>query len=390
MFALALVALVGAAPAAAVTIEFNYDYDATGFFGTATAPTPARRALEFAARAFTSFADALAPIAPAGSDAWTAQFPNPATGQSASIVNLAVPADQLTVFVGARNLAGSRLAEATPGSHLFDDPEALSPEFLSAVVNRGQGSPIVDSAPWGGSIAFDTTTSDGAPRPWHFDPQTAPSFPANDFVSVASHELAHLLGFGASVSPSFQAKVMGGRFAGPTTSAVFGGSVLLHSDGDHWATSVASPPFTVNPPPAAMGPLLFPGERLALTPLDYAALADVGWDVPQVLLELPGDVDADADVDGADLLAWQRGLGVPGASAADVNGDQRVDDFDGWIIRNYFGALATMPDLVALAPSTAPEPGAALLMTIAVVAALPRAQPDKGWSRRRTPRRVTS
>ena len=279
-----------------------------------------------------------------------------------AIPNLIVPTNQIIVFAGARDLSNSRLGEATPGLYSLNNPDVLTPGFIDAVVNRGQGPTAVDFAPWGGSIAFDVAQPDGSPRPWHFDPHTLPAGLDNDFLSTAVHELSHLLGFGASASGAFQAKVQNGRFTGANAVALYGGSVLLQTGGEHWASSVTSPPFA-DRPRAVLGALLFPGERLPLTPLDYAVLADIGWQAPPELLRLSGDVDGDHDVDGGDFLTWQRNVGGFGGSLGDVNGDLVVDDYDGWMIQQYFGARAVQ--LPAAANSIVPEPAAVALTFLA-------------------------
>lgn len=351
-------------PASAITLQFRYDYDASGFFGTASSPTPARTALEFAGRAFTAFTDTLAPITPSGNDSWTAQFrnpSNPSTPQDESIANLFVPADTIIVYAGASNLGNSVVGEARRGSYsLPSNPEVLSPNFVSAIVNRGEGSTANDYAPWGGTISFDTTSPNGSPRLWHFDVRTQPKSAAYDFLAVAMHELSHLMGFGFNASTSFQNKVLDGFFIGPAVIGLQGGATELFAGGDHWADSVTSKPFVVDAPRPALNRFVFPGERNTLTPLDYAALDDIGWDVPPELLRLPGDVDLDADVDGADLLIWQRNLGGLGGSPGDANGDLRVDDYDGWMIQEYFSASAVPPS-----SRVVPEPSALLLATTA-------------------------
>ncbi len=73
---------------------------------------------------------------------------------------------------------------------------------------------------------------------------------------------------------------------------------------------------------------------------------------------LPGDYDSDQDVDGADFLAWQRGLGVaatPAGSGADGNANGAVDGFDLGVWRANFGRTAP-PEAVAASSSAALEP----------------------------------
>jgi hypothetical protein len=88
-----------------------------------------------------------------------------------------------------------------------------------------------------------------------------------------------------------------------------------------------------------------------------------------------GDFNQDADVDGADFLAMQRGLGTnSGASITigDANRDGAVNIFDFIIWKSQFAAI---PPAVAFAQSI-PEP-AALTLTLAALAAavISRARP---------------
>lgn len=356
-------ALLGGAVAPALAIEIVFDFrdDVGHFFGTDEAPTPARTALEFAARAFESFDDSLAAISPGGGNSWSARYLNPATGGLAAIPDLVVPEGKLVIFAGARNLDDARLGEAAFGTPLLNGGNI---DFISAVVNRGQGSASEDFAPWGGSIAFDTTAIDGSQRNWSFDPGAEPGSISYDFYSVAVHELSHIFGFGTA--STFTSEVVGNSFAGANAVGVYGGSVPLQSGAGHWAAGVSSPPFadTVTP---SLAPFLGPGVRRLLAPLDYAAFADIGWQVPNQLFGLSGDVTGDGAVDGSDLIAWQKGYGSTNVDqvAGDVTGDRLVDDFDGFVIQHYFGAAAAPG--AARHFAAVPEPTATCLALVLFV-----------------------
>jgi hypothetical protein len=359
-----IVAAPSTGPVQAITIEFDYSYDPAGFFGTAESPTPARTALEFAGRTFEPFFDSLAAIQPDGPNSWTAVFRDPGTGAQTTVPELAIGQDSIRVFAGARNLSGSKLGEAGPGVYSFPPGSEPSSWFSDAIVNRGQGASNEDFAPWGGFIEIDTLSSGGSPRKWHFDVQTPPASDAFDFYTVAVHELGHLLGFGTSTA--FSAIVDGGQFIGETVMDLYGGSAPMHSDNLHWAAGVGSPPYAMpSRPKPALGPSLAPGERKLFTPLDYAALADIGWSVPPELLGLPGDAGSDLFVDGTDFLAWQRNLGGFGGSPGDVNGDLVVDAFDGWIIRHAFGGVAATAFAASGHTATVPEPAVSSLLAFA-------------------------
>jgi hypothetical protein len=79
------------------------------------------------------------------------------------------------------------------------------------------------------------------------------------------------------------------------------------------------------------------------------------------------DFDGDGDVDGADFLTWQRGLGLSGAAATNAagnaNGDAIIDGADLTIWRNEFGTPAVA------AVGAVPEPSAALLVGVGLAAA---------------------
>ena len=65
------------------------------------------------------------------------------------------------------------------------------------------------------------------------------------------------------------------------------------------------------------------------------------------------DFDEDGDVDGADFLAWQRGLGAGSTHAeGDANGDGQVNASDLAAWRFQFGATG----VVAPVGSAVPEP----------------------------------
>src|SRR5690606_8940405 len=71
------------------------------------------------------------------------------------------------------------------------------------VATRGEtGADATDFGPWGGAITFDAAINiDSESFDWHFGETTAGLDDTKyDFLSVAVHELAHLLGFGTAES----------------------------------------------------------------------------------------------------------------------------------------------------------------------------------------------
>jgi hypothetical protein len=325
-------------------------------------------ALEFAARAFEPFRDSL--LAIPASPGWTATFTNPDTGAPGySLPNLAIPADTLVLYAGGRDFdannptAANQVAEAGPGR-------------ANISLSRGQGTitgPAAhDFSTWGGSIAFDTLAND-VPRNWHFGISTPPGPGQVDFLTIAFHELAHVFGFGTA--SSFDNLITNNQFQGATVIGLTGSTVALAADNNHWEIGTTSPPYADESASALTAALLL-GRRTPFTPLDYAALADTGWEVPAKLLGLHGDANQDGNVDGRDFLAWQRGYDAAGVSVGDMTGDLIVDEFDLWLWRNNYGAQLAAEPQVALRGIAAniqvPEPCGLALCCSTVFLLMPR------------------
>jgi len=84
------------------------------------------------------------------------------------------------------------------------------------------------------------------------------------------------------------------------------------------------------------------------------------------LAPLRGDYDGDLDVDGDDLLAWQRTLGasVPPSSGADGDGDGVIDAGDLAVWKSRFG-VDSNPPATWLAQVSVPEPATSLMLVAA-------------------------
>ncbi len=360
-FVAALVALwlVSCPPAQAIDVEVRLVCDLVGTCGAGDFFFDHPEALEtlhFASRAFEPFGDSLSAVTVSPA----ATFQNPDTGAIGfGVSNLVVPAETVIVYAGGRDLPESQVGVAGPGTPLI-------------TFSRGQGvvtgAGASDFAPWGGAISFDTTALNGSERNWHFGIQSAPSPGQVDFLSVALHELGHLFGFGTA--DSFANQVVDHTFVGTTSVGLYGGPVPTFPDGQnvdqHWANGLTSPPYA-DEPRVALGRSIVLGRRTLLSSLDYATFDDIGWEVPSQLLGLQGNSDSDADVDGDDFLAWQRGSGLSGVGAAlgDLSGDSTVDDYDLWLWKQNFGA-----SLAASGAATSmgvPEPSTVILLTLACV-----------------------
>jgi hypothetical protein len=257
-----------------INIAFDFSRDLTGFFSNQSA----LQTLELAATTLSSrLNDTLAAITPnpTAGNTFTATFDDPATGNANfQVANLSVPANTLILYVGGRQLNSTEAGLGGPGGYSAGG----SPDFLNTVAGRGKtgalGASISQTSygPWGGSIAFDTSTN------WYFD--TTGTDPAGisanqtDFLTVAEHELCHVLGFGTA--PSWENRVQGSVFTGPNAEKEFGAAVPIDNPADpgHWAQGTLD-----QGQRTTMEPDLVDGTTARLTQLDLAGLADLGWDV---------------------------------------------------------------------------------------------------------------
>jgi hypothetical protein len=290
--------------AAAVNVRIDFSTDRSDFFDPSTDNGAAARAAILAAAQFysDSLEDTFSPIATQkfysaqGGETsffWKRRFIDPATGLNNAAVNQQFDENEYVVYVGARDLPGvGQLGAGGPGGFdnifsrsigQFTDAEKTQAEDLlddlsDAIGMRGQTSGF---ARWGGSIAFDS------PTPWHFNHTTSPTAGTQDFYSVALHELAHAIGFGGS--DAWEDLVDGTGFTGANAlvSHAPAGNVPLASADDtaHWVAGIAASPVyegAGNQTPLMVANIST-GLRRALTNLDAAALADIGWQI-----DLPG------------------------------------------------------------------------------------------------------
>lgn len=265
----------------ALTIRFDYSMDTNDFFDT----QEKRDLLQSVADLYAErISDDLLRIMPSGRNTWSAIFTNPGTGAQASIRNLEVPADTIIIYVGGRDLTGDTLAIGGPGGY----SSSGSSSWLAIVDRRGQtgalGNHPNDFGPWGGSVTFDSVGTE-----WYFgsDPPDG-STEAYDFMSVAMHEIGHVLGFGTS--DSFDELISNSSFLGQKSRNVFdaNGNPGLSNDVSHWAAGT-----TEDGHEAAMDPDIPPGVRKLFTELDWAGLDDLGWQTAPIILPTitnPGEI----------------------------------------------------------------------------------------------------
>ncbi len=350
--------LAWAGNASAINIVFDYSLDTNNFFDTQAK----RDVMDTAAAVFEVFTDQLDAIVPGTvynqglpsefSDTWDASFTHPGTGANHVITDMNVPADTLIVFAGGRNLSGSTLGVGGPGGFNANGIAA----FVDSVEGRGQAGALApvpfDFGPWGGAIAFDT------PNSWNFDPNSAPGPTETDFLSVAVHELGHLLGFGTATS--FDVLANATTFSGPAATAEFGSNPTLHFDQSHWQTGTTSFIPGGGPQETAMDPDIADGTVKLFTRLDFAAMTDIGWEVPPMA---PGGIDGDLNSDGfvgiddlnIVLGAWNQNVAPGDPLLGDPSGDGFVgiDDLNlvlgNWNAGSPPASVSTVPEPTSLA-----------------------------------------
>ena len=230
-------------------IQFDYRFDTQGFF-----TSEKRAVLEAAAALWENIIQDEFANTPVGT---RVQFvDNPETGELlAGDFVVDRPIDDVLIFVGARDLqgvSGTTLALAGPAG------SALS-------TNR------TDFEPSAGTIAFNVGTD------WFYDPTptTDTDLPANqqDFLSTAAHEIAHVLGFGTSIS--FDNLVSGSAFVGANTLARNGGNGIPLGGSAHIANGYQFG----GSGQTLMSPFAERGVRKRPTALDAAVLDDIGYTI---------------------------------------------------------------------------------------------------------------
>ncbi len=256
----------------AITVSFDYSLDSNGFFPVGSVQ---RATFEAAVNSVAAnLQDTLLEIVPHKdnpADTWSATVTNPSTGTIQAFADLILGENEIIVFAGARQLGTTQLGEGGFGGASASGTQS----FVDLVLGRGQSGALgpdasqTDFAVTVGAMTFDIDAN------WYFESDPSQIQPGQaDFFSVVQHEFAHLIGFGTA--ESFKNLVSGSSFSGPISAAEydFGGNPPLTGDQGHWAEGTTDGGNEV-----ALDPSLLLGTRKTLTKLDYAALADLGWQV---------------------------------------------------------------------------------------------------------------
>ena len=161
-------------------INLDFSYDTSGYFNDAGRRAPLAKAAELWSEIIQ---DDFAEI-PTGS---SFSIRHPSKPDENLTVTLDEPIDDLLIYVGARNFSGNTLGIGGPSGY------SLEGDVYSARISddfRGLG-PTSDYEPWAGVLTFDSEVT------WNFG-LDEPSSHESDLLTVALHEIAHVLGVGTA------------------------------------------------------------------------------------------------------------------------------------------------------------------------------------------------
>ncbi|MFK8184076.1 MAG: FG-GAP-like repeat-containing protein [Phormidesmis sp.] len=176
--------------------------------------------------------------------------------------------DDIRVFAFAQDLSSNRsLAEA------------------GATTYQGDRNTSTVFQPWLGEIVFNDRES------WYINPDTSTTpnianFQA-DMLSVAVHELGHILGISSGID-AFSALIQDGKFTGEASTALNNGEAIpLDSRGSHIEDDFEIAGLGEN----SLDPNIAKGTRKLLTLLDVALLDDIGYSVDYSTLQPLPDIE---------------------------------------------------------------------------------------------------
>ena len=288
-------------------IAFDFRFDTDGFF-----TDPSRRdALEAAASIWEShLQDDFASI-PVGVEFSIA---NPQTGVTETIV-LDSEIDDIVIFVGSQVPSNPNVLAFAGFSGVDAEGDIYRRRISSNFRDTG---PVTNFEPWTGTISFNPNSN------WGFGIET-PEPNKIDFITVALHEIGHILGVGTA--PIFTSLGAGGVFNGANALVENGGNPIpLEENLAHVQEGFLNNTVLMDP--------IYNGGRVLPSQLDLALLADIGYEIsgfvtqgstPPLATEAGETIFGtivDDDIQGlggTDILQGNRGDDVLGGGADNDN-----------------------------------------------------------------------
>lgn len=306
-----------ASASAAIIVDYSQDQANQNFFGNNAAAKSALEAAVSDINAVLSFNlgaitdDVAVGTSGGGSTSFSFDFSynytNPATGVNQTINDTRMPANEIRLFVGARNIFGSTLGQGGPGGAGIGISGTVGGGTIAAAIasaeasyqhRRGDGPTISTlSGTLGGenysfaigptvaNMWFDQDTDNNGitddqatlEANWHFDHTTAVAAGKSDFYSVALHETLHSLGIGES--ETWSSLVSGTDWLGSEVISLNGtGNGIIGGGGSHFASDLMSVRVSDGMvQETVMDPSITTGTRKELTQLDLALLRDIGY-----------------------------------------------------------------------------------------------------------------
>ena len=234
-------------------IEFDYRFDTNNWFDSGKRAVLEKAAEIWEAIILDDFEDIKAGT--------TVHATNP-DGSGLTSFKLKSDIDDIRVFAFAQDLNGDHsLAEA--GATTYPGDRNTNSVFQ----------------PWLGEIVFNHKES------WYVNDDTskAPNIPQYqaDMLSVAVHEIGHILGISSGIS-AFRSLIKNGKFTGEAATALNDGEAIpLDNRGSHIEDDFEVKGLGEN----SLDPNIEKGTRKLLTRLDVALLEDIGYSVDYSTLD---------------------------------------------------------------------------------------------------------